>query len=278
MSRRSRAWRRREPTSHRRSATESWERTWTRRRTRTRATRLLGDTALSNKGMKQTKPGQLRSFAAYPRCWADRRRGVAERSTGGGMNSGDAGADHRVGVASGYLRQSPWFMHAGLQVFVWIRNPGLRVVIGLHLAGALCPIIACLSQWWREALVSRVYRSRWFQPRGSSWYIFPFAGLAPILRDRARVLLSVVTLVSRSCVLAVSGARCSRRGGVARGGGDAASQISRGIDEAGEQGDEADEARANWSFAAYPQCWADQWRCDVAFVPTKGGSQRGLAS
>jgi hypothetical protein len=27
--------------------------------------------ALSNKGMKQTKPGQLRSFAAYPRCWTD---------------------------------------------------------------------------------------------------------------------------------------------------------------------------------------------------------------
>ncbi len=24
-----------------------------------------------NKGMKLTKPGQLRSFAAYPRCWAD---------------------------------------------------------------------------------------------------------------------------------------------------------------------------------------------------------------
>ena len=24
-----------------------------------------------NKGMKLTKPSQLRSFAAYPRCWAD---------------------------------------------------------------------------------------------------------------------------------------------------------------------------------------------------------------
>jgi hypothetical protein len=27
---------------------------------------------MSINGMKQTKPGQLRSFAAYPRCWADR--------------------------------------------------------------------------------------------------------------------------------------------------------------------------------------------------------------
>ena len=24
-----------------------------------------------NKGMKLTKPGELRSFAAYPWCWAD---------------------------------------------------------------------------------------------------------------------------------------------------------------------------------------------------------------
>ena len=27
-----------------------------------------------NKGMKLTKPGQLRSFAAYPQCWADVRK------------------------------------------------------------------------------------------------------------------------------------------------------------------------------------------------------------
>jgi hypothetical protein len=37
----------------------------------------------SNKGMKQTKPGQLRSFAAYPRCWTDlsQERGTAFRRT-----------------------------------------------------------------------------------------------------------------------------------------------------------------------------------------------------
>ncbi len=33
----------------------------------------------SNKGMKLTKPGQLRSFAAYPRCWADLIRRSTER-------------------------------------------------------------------------------------------------------------------------------------------------------------------------------------------------------
>jgi hypothetical protein len=27
-----------------------------------------------------------------------------------------------------------------------------------------------------------------------------------------------------------------------------------------EQGDEADEAGAYWSFAAYPRCWADEGR------------------
>ena len=32
-----------------------------------------------NKGMKLTKPGQLRSFAAYPRCSADLRRGPRTR-------------------------------------------------------------------------------------------------------------------------------------------------------------------------------------------------------
>jgi hypothetical protein len=30
-----------------------------------------GITRQPNKGMKLTKPGQLRSFAAYPQCWAD---------------------------------------------------------------------------------------------------------------------------------------------------------------------------------------------------------------
>jgi len=30
----------------------------------------------SNKGMKQTKPGQLRSFAAYPRCSMDSLTGA----------------------------------------------------------------------------------------------------------------------------------------------------------------------------------------------------------
>ncbi len=32
---------------------------------------------LPNKGMKLTKPGELRSFAAYPRCSTDQRSGVA---------------------------------------------------------------------------------------------------------------------------------------------------------------------------------------------------------
>jgi hypothetical protein len=38
----------------------------------------------SNKGMKLTKPGQLRSFAAYPRCSADLKRvgAVQERARG----------------------------------------------------------------------------------------------------------------------------------------------------------------------------------------------------
>jgi hypothetical protein len=37
-------------------------------------------TALPNKGMKLTKPGQLRSFAAYPRCSTD--DGVIHEATG----------------------------------------------------------------------------------------------------------------------------------------------------------------------------------------------------
>ena len=88
----------------------------------------------------------------------------------------------------------PWFTQAGLQVFVWIRNPGLQVVIGLHLAGALCPIIAGVSQWWGKRLIAclslTLVSTAWL-----FWYIFLFAGLAPIVRDRARVLLSVVTLL-----------------------------------------------------------------------------------
>ncbi len=39
------------------------------------STRLRGQTAgPQNKGMKLTKPGELRSFAAYPRCSADLAR------------------------------------------------------------------------------------------------------------------------------------------------------------------------------------------------------------
>jgi hypothetical protein len=39
-----------------------------------------GRAAPSNKGMKQTKPGKLRSFAAYPRCSADCRRSSVQRA------------------------------------------------------------------------------------------------------------------------------------------------------------------------------------------------------
>ena len=35
--------------------------------------------APSNKGIKLTKAGELRSFAAYPRCWADLSAGSYER-------------------------------------------------------------------------------------------------------------------------------------------------------------------------------------------------------
>ncbi len=57
--------------------------------------------APSNKGMKLTKPGELRSFAAYPRCSPDKRRTVAyfgsvdER---GSPESGEAAAG-RIEVA-----------------------------------------------------------------------------------------------------------------------------------------------------------------------------------
>jgi hypothetical protein len=30
---------------------------------------MTGTAARPNKGMKLTKPGELRSFAAYPQCW-----------------------------------------------------------------------------------------------------------------------------------------------------------------------------------------------------------------
>jgi hypothetical protein len=33
--------------------------------------RVASSTTPSNKGMKLTKPGELRSFAAYPRCSTD---------------------------------------------------------------------------------------------------------------------------------------------------------------------------------------------------------------
>jgi hypothetical protein len=43
----------------------------------------------SNKGMKQTKPGKLRSFAAYPQCSTDERRPLLARllATGSGAAS-----------------------------------------------------------------------------------------------------------------------------------------------------------------------------------------------
>ncbi len=36
------------------------------------------DAVLPNKGMKLTKPGELRSFAAYPRCSADLTEGESD--------------------------------------------------------------------------------------------------------------------------------------------------------------------------------------------------------
>jgi hypothetical protein len=35
-----------------------------------------------NKGMKLTKPGQLRAFAAYPQCWADLGEAMPTRPAG----------------------------------------------------------------------------------------------------------------------------------------------------------------------------------------------------
>ncbi len=63
--------------------------------------RTFGNGVRANKGMKLTKPGELRSFAAYPRCSPDKRRTVAyfgsvdER---GSPESGEAAAG-RIEVA-----------------------------------------------------------------------------------------------------------------------------------------------------------------------------------
>ncbi len=55
----------------------------------------------SNKGMKLTKPGQLRSFAAYPRCSPDKRRHVAYFGSVDERGSTDSGdARGRVGLRS----------------------------------------------------------------------------------------------------------------------------------------------------------------------------------
>ena len=88
----------------------------------------------------------------------------------------------------------PWFTHVGMQVFTWIRHPGLQVIIGLHLAGALCPIIAGVTQWWGKRLIAclslTLLATVWL-----FWHILTFTQLAPVVRDLPRLLLSVVTLV-----------------------------------------------------------------------------------
>ena len=52
--------------------------------------------ALPNKGMKLTKPGQLRSFAAYPRCSADADvAGLDGRAENGVCRSGGNHAEQQ---------------------------------------------------------------------------------------------------------------------------------------------------------------------------------------
>ena len=53
-----------------------------------------GIEAPPNKGMKLTKPGELRSFAAYPRCWTDKK--------GDGWNGTDTSPEAEVSHAPQY--------------------------------------------------------------------------------------------------------------------------------------------------------------------------------
>ena len=88
----------------------------------------------------------------------------------------------------------PWFMTMGTQVFGWLRHPGMQVIIGLHLAGAVLPLIGGVSQWWGKRLVAHLsmtmLASAWL-----FWHIFMFTGLAPVLRDAPRLLLCIITLL-----------------------------------------------------------------------------------
>ncbi len=98
--------------------------------------------ALSNKGMKLTKPGELRSFAAYPRCSTDQRSGVAyfgyvhQRSSRVTESSRDAGCTGRAELESlGRVVQGLWLAQASQRGCptrpVWQRRLSLNLVRAL---------------------------------------------------------------------------------------------------------------------------------------------------
>jgi hypothetical protein len=86
----------------------------------------------------------------------------------------------------------PWFVQAGPNVVVWARS-GLTTIVGLHAAGTVVPVVAAFSLWRQERLIACLsltgLASGWL-----FWHILTFTHFAPVLRDRARVLLSVITL------------------------------------------------------------------------------------
>jgi hypothetical protein len=84
----------------------------------------------SNKGMKLTKPGELRSFAAYPRCWADQRE----------VNVGPT----RVAAQHWPRDMVDWLLCAALTpayAALFVILPGLAGYWGMRLAGVP-------ERWW----------------------------------------------------------------------------------------------------------------------------------
>ncbi len=72
-----------------------------------------GDNGLRpNKGMKLTKPGQLRSFAAYPRCSTDQRSGVAYFGCVYGVRSSGSRDSRGVSTSRPGLGEVAWLGQA----------------------------------------------------------------------------------------------------------------------------------------------------------------------
>jgi hypothetical protein len=101
----------------------------------------------------------------------------------------------------------PWFTTMGTQVFGWLGHPGMLVIIGLHLGGAVLPLIAGVSQLLGKRLVANlsmtILAAAWL-----FWHIIMFTELAPVLRDARRLLLCVITLLF-SVVYALQQARAA---------------------------------------------------------------------